>query len=284
MNRSATEKNHIWLEQVIPLSLTLAALLGLTGLLWLVITGLNLLPLGDKISPVLHWGDILIGATIYLKTSVDFAIFMGRLMAGNPGWKNRVAIELGTALGNALGTILILTVWIFFKEIHWLLGLMIFLAALVLFELAAGGLEHLSAWQNESPGKREAYRILGKFLGAILKIIRPLTSRVLPDLRGKLNGKSLPWKHLLWFALTVPFLLGLDDFAGYVPLFNLVNVFGFSVGVLAAHTALNIALFINPGKTAAAVRNAWISFFGTLAFIALAFWGLIEVGRIIFAG
>ena len=35
-------------------------------------------------------GDILIGLTIYLKTSIDFAVYIGRLMAKYPGWKNRV--------------------------------------------------------------------------------------------------------------------------------------------------------------------------------------------------
>ena len=270
-------------EQSIPLILTLVVLAGLSVLLWLVIKTVNFFPVADKISPILRWSDILIGATIYLKTSVDFAIFIGRLMSTNPGWKNRIAIEIGTALGNALGTILILTLWIFFKEIHWLLAIMIFLAALVLFELAFGGLEHFVSWEGEGKFKRAMYLSLDKFLSAILKLIQPLTSRILPDLGKKMNNNNkFPWKSLLWFSFTIPFLLGLDDFAGYVPLFNVVNVFGFSIGVLGAHTILNIALFINPAKTTAVVRNAWVSFLGTLAFIGLAIWGLVEVVKIIF--
>lgn len=71
-------------------------------------------------------------------------------------------------------------------------------------------------------------------------------------------------------------ILRLDDFAGYVPLFNLVNVFGFAVGVLAGHTILNLFLFLNPDKTVSVVKNPLISFFGALAFVGLAIWGVRE--------
>ncbi len=279
---SLIKKPGLVVEQIIPLALTLVVLACLSALLWLTVKGLNLLPAAGNISPVLRWSDVLVGAIIYLKTSVDFAIFMGRLMSANSGWKNRIAIEIGTALGNTLGTILILVLWIFFRQIHWLLAIMIFVAALVLFELAYGGLEHFVSWEASGGVKRAVYLTLDGFLSVILKITRPLTSKILPDLGKKLKAdESLPWKNLLWFAFTVPFLLGLDDFAGYVPLFSIVNVFGFSVGVLAAHTALNIALFVSPAKTTAAVRNAWVSFLGTLVFIGLAVWGLVEVIHII---
>ena len=46
----------------------------------------------------------------------------------------------------------------------------------------------------------------------------------------------------------------------------MVNVFGFSIGVIGAHMLLNIALFINPQATVKAVRNEWVSFIGALAF------------------
>ena len=63
-------------------------------------------------------------------------------------------------------------------------------------------------------------------------------------------------EKLLLFSFSVPFILGLDDFAGYVPLFNIINVFGFSLGVIGAHMLLNIALFIN-GCYCQIVRNEW---------------------------
>jgi hypothetical protein len=269
-------------SQALPLVLTLVVLAVLSSLVILIVHGLNLLPLKEDVALKIRLSDVLIGGTIYLKTAVDFAIFMGRLMTTNPGWKNRVAIEIGTALGNGLGTVIILIVWTFFKEVAWLLGIMVFLASLVLFELAFSSLEHFSNWQSQSVFKKIVFHSLDKTLSAITKITKPITSKVLPDLGEKLRGnETMSWKNLLIFSFTVPFILGLDDFAGYVPLFSIVNVLGFSIGVLAAHTILNIALFISPNITTKVVRNEWVSFLGALAFVGLAIWGLIEVIKII---
>jgi hypothetical protein len=44
---------------------------------------------------------------------------------------------------------------------------------------------------------------------------------------------------------------------------------------------LNMALFISPARTVRAVKNPYISFAGSLAFIGLAFWGLWEVAKIL---
>ncbi|MBI3231719.1 MAG: hypothetical protein HYZ51_01400 [Candidatus Doudnabacteria bacterium] len=276
-----SQKTGLLKQQFIPLFLTVMVFLGLSGLFYLCINALNLIPSPAKISLKVRWYDVLIGGAIYLKTAVDFAIFMGRLMASNPGWKNRVAIELGTALGNGLGTIIILIIWTFFKEIDWLLALMIFLASMVLFELAYASLEHFANWEKTGRAKHVLYQIMNKSLSVAVKLTEPITRKILPDLGEKLKGSQhLPWKKLLVFALSVPFILGLDDFAGYVPLFNVVRIFGFSIGVIGAHMILNIALFINPEATVRAVRNEWISFLGALAFICLGIWGIIEVIKI----
>lgn len=226
--------------------------------------------------------DIVVGLTIYLKTSIDFAIFMGRLMTTNPGWRGRIALEVGTAMGNALGTLVVIALWAVLKHVDFLLAVMVFLASLVLFELAHGGLEHLSAWENSSLVKSMIFKFLHLFLDTIKKFTDPVLAKVLPDLGEKLKGKEgLTWWGLFLFSMSIPFILGLDDFAGYVPLFNVVNVFGFAIGVFTGHTILNIALFISPNRTIIAVKNEYVSFLGTLAFIGLAFYGLYEVWRIL---
>ena len=108
-----------------------------------------------------------------------------------------------------------------------------------------------------------------------------MLGKILPNFSKNLNGeRSLKWTALLIFSLTTPFILGLDDFAGYVPLFSLVIVFGFALGVMAAHMILNIGLFANPDATIKFFKNQWISFMGTVAFIGLACWALIEAVRI----
>jgi hypothetical protein len=219
----------------------------------------------------------LLGLTIYLKTSVDFAIFIARLMEGNPGWRSRVAIEIGTAVGNAAGTIAVLAVWAFFKEVKLLLALMILLAALVLFKLAEDGLEHAKTTDKKYPDWfRRRVDWLEWVLDHINKAIAPVLRYVIP--KFNMGGKQgLRFWSLLGFSFTVPFILGLDDFAGYVPVFNVVNVFGFSVGVVIGHMLLNVLLYLSPAVTIRVVKNPIISVVGSLAFIGLAIWGIVEV-------
>jgi hypothetical protein len=275
MNNRLHPKSVV-LEQLVPLSLTILTAAGLCGVLWLEVAVLNTVAQA-RIVPTLRIGDILLGLTIYLKTSVDFAIFIARLMEGNPGWRSRVAIEIGTAVGNAAGTIAVLAVWAFFKEVKLLLALMILLAALVLFKLAEDGLEHAKTTDKKYPDWfRRRVDWLEWVLDHINKAIAPVLRYVIP--KFNMGGKQgLRFWSLLGFSFTVPFILGLDDFAGYVPVFNVVNVFGFSVGVVIGHMLLNVLLYLSPAVTIRVVKNPIISVVGSLAFIGLAIWGIVEV-------
>lgn len=273
-------KESTLISQGIPLALTLVIFIILSGLLYGEIKLLNLFTDTDIVAH-LQWGDILVGMTIYLKTSVDFAIFIGNLMAAYPGWKNRVAIEIGTATGNALGTVAVLALWDFFRAVEWLLATMIFIAALVLIRLAEDGIEHALEGDKGFPGW--FIRVLETFqkvLNRINTTVDPFLSLIIPHVSMK-SSKNLTWWGLFASSFTIPFILGLDDFAGYVPVFNIVNVFGFSIGVLAGHMILNLFLFLSPKKTIAIVKNPVISFIGSLAFIALALWGFWEVYKIL---
>lgn len=276
------EKTSLFYQQAIPIGLTMVVFAALASALYFLIGILNrFVPASQAVQVHFHWPDILAGMFVYFKTSVDFALFIGRLMQSNQGWRKRIAIEIGTALGNAVSTMIVLCLWVIFKELHILLGLMTLLAALILFEMADEGLSHFGHWRFAREPQRTLYIIIRGFLDAVLKVVRPLTSRIVPNLSEKLGGdEHLKWKQLFIFSLTIPFLLGLDDFAGYVPLFSIVNVFGFALGVLAAHMLLNIALFIKPEATIKFVKNQWISLLGSLAFIGLAIWGIIEAIRI----
>ncbi len=233
----------------------------------------------------IRWVDVLIGLTIYLKTSIDFAIYMGHLMSRNPGWKSRVAIEIGTAVGNAGGTFLVLAIWAFFKEVRWLLALMIFLASLVLFKLAEESLEHAQDKDSYYPSWfQKMVNILERGLQAVNTMVLPILKYVIPDLRLSSESQGLRFWPLFVLAFTVPFILGLDDFAGYVPLFHVVNVFGFAIGVFGGHMILNILLYLSPQRTIQIVKNPVISFFGSIVFIGLGIWGLFEVIRLLSHG
>lgn len=279
---ATNNSQRLFPDQLVPLLLTGVAFAAVTAFLYGEILLLNKTVISrERIIPVLRWSDILIGMTIYLKTSIDFAIFMGRLMAKHPGWKNRVMIEIGTALGNALGTLLILVLWDVFREVRLLMAAMIILAALVLFRLAEEGLEHIKDEQGHYLitlfGFAPAYE---RILSNVNKAIAPIINKIVPKTSMREHGE-IGFKALFFFSLTIPFILGLDDFAGYIPLFNVVNVFGFATGVFLGHMILNIFLFLSPQHTISAVKNPWISFAGSIAFVGLAFWGLFEAAKLI---
>lgn len=275
MRMTEIHEESIWKGQVIPVVLTGVVCACLVLLLRALILGLNLLTPTDVILKVNPW-DIVVGLTIYLKTSIDFAIFIGSLIARFPGWKARVAIEIGTALGNALGTLIVLIVWAFFKEVHWLLAIMIVLAALVLFRLAQDGLEHVQEEKKTYP--EWFYQLKDSFafvLGKINTFIDPVLRFLVPHISTK-EQKTRSLLSLFGLAVTIPFILGLDDFAGYVPLFNIVNVYGFGIGVFLGHMILNIFLYISPSRTIRLVKHPIISFVGSVVFVLLALWGLKE--------
>ncbi len=267
-------------NQIIPVSLTVVVFFFLVLLLWLQILGLNYFTETD-IQIRIDWVDVLVGMTIYLKTSIDFAIYIGNLMSRNPGWKSRVAIEIGTAAGNAAGTMAILLLWDFFREVRWLLFIMILLAALVLFKLAEEGLEHAKTEDKKFPRWfTKTVDMLEHWLSLLNKAIAPVLRFVIPNVSMK-SGTHLRFWPLFLLAFTVPFILGLDDFAGYVPLFSVVNVFGFAIGVFLGHMILNVLLYISPERTIKIVKNPIISLLGSIAFVLLGIWGLYEAVKLI---
>ncbi len=267
-------------NQFLPILLTIATCIFLVLGIYLVIFGLNLLPIQDKIVPSIRWPDILVGLTIYLKTSIDFALFLGNLMQKYQGVKNRIAIELGTACGNGLGTAVILCIWTFFKEIPILLVLMIFLAAIVLFRMAEESLEELLQHYSPPPIIKSCVKFLIRILAAISRVTKPVTSFILPS-SPLIKGTNKTFSGLLVFSLTIPFILGLDDFAGYIPLFSLVDIFGFATGVFFGHMLLTTSLFAAPSITVKVVKHPVVVLFGSVAFISIASLGIIEAAHLL---
>ncbi len=268
-------------DQAIALTLTVVTFLAMVAILWGEIHLLNKVG-SEKIHMHIRPQDILVGMTIYLKTAIDFAIFIGRLMDQNRGLRGRIGIEIGTALGNAVGTFAILAIWAFFKEVNWLLAIMVFVAGLVLFRLAEDGLEHVDHEDKKYP--RWFRRGVQNFEHVILfvnKVTRPFLSKIVPSHSLKVKS-SKTFGALLAMSFTVPFILGLDDFAGYVPLFNIVNVYGFAIGVFFGHMILNIFLYISPARTIKAVKNPIISLLGSIAFVVLGIWGIVEAFKLLF--
>ena len=272
----------IFVEQVIPLSLTVLTFLVLSTTLYGLLLFLNSFLIKDQVILDFRKRDVLIGIAIYLKTAIDFAIFIGNLMHTNPGWKKRVAIEIGTAVGNAFGTFLVLTVWVFFKQIPFLMAIMVFIASIVLFRMAQESLEEFLKQKNSFIKMRMPAYLLQSQLNLVNRLFRPILGFFVPNL-NLTRAKKLSFANLIVFSFTIPFILGLDDFAGYISLFSVINVFGFCLGVMVGHMLLNIGLFTFPKKTVQVVTHPIVLIAGGFAFIALGLWGFLESGKIIYS-
>lgn len=276
-------------KQLIPLLITGITCSALIVVLFFFIQLLNLFPITGKIIPQLRIADMLVGLTIYLKTSIDFALFIASLMTKFTGIKNRIAIEIGTALGNAGGTLFVLLIWTFFKEVPLLMIVMILLASLVLLSLAQEGLNEFEiSIRSTSSGQDITFKILKrivltsqKILHTVNALFHPLLKSIIPHPPKQIADKKT-FFALFLFACTIPLLLGLDDFAGYIPLFNIINVFGFAVGVFVGHMLLNLFLFASPTTTIRIVKQPVIALFGSIAFIGIALWGFVEALKILF--
>jgi len=261
--------------QALPILLTVFTFLVLATLLYGLLLILDSLHLGGPIILDFRRREVLFGIIVYLKTAIDFAIFIGNLMHTNPGWKKRIAIELGTAIGNGLGTFLILILWTLLKTVPVLMIIMIFLAAVVLLRMAQESFEEFLKQRQSFIKLKMPVSLLQDQLNFVNKIFRPILQFFVPNL-NLTKTKKLSFVNLVVFSFTIPFVLGLDDFAGYIPLFTLINVFGFTLGILLGHMLLTIGLFAFPKKTVAVVKHPIVLIIGGVAFIGLGLYGFYE--------
>jgi hypothetical protein len=265
----------ILIEQAFPIFLTFLTFLGLATLLYGLLLILSTINTGSPIILDFRRREVLFGIIIYLKTAIDFAIFTGNLMHSNPGWKKRIAIELGTAVGNGFGTFLILIIWTIFKSIPPLMIIMIFIASVVLLRMAQESFEEFLKQRASFIKLKMPVSLLQDQLNIVNRIFRPILKFFVPNL-NLTKTKKLSFINLVIFSLAIPFVLGLDDFAGYIPLFTLINVFGFTLGILLGHMLLTIGLFAFPKKTVEVVKHPMVLVIGGLAFIGLGIYGFYE--------
>lgn len=272
--------NKRFIEKIIPVFLTVLTFFVLSTLLYGVLLILDSLHLQYPIILDFRKRELLFGILIFLKTAIDFAIFMGNLMHTNPGWKKKIAIAFGTSIGNAFGTFLILTVWTLFKEIPALMVISILLSSVILLKLSEESFELFLKQKRSFIKIRMPVGLLQNQLDFVNSLFRPILKFFVPDL-NLTRTKKLSFINLIVFSFTIPFILGINDFAGYIPLFEYVNVFGFTLGVMLGHMLLTIGLFSLPKKTVGIVKHPIILIGGGLAFLAIGIFGFYEAFKIL---
>ena len=268
------------IEKIIPVILALLTFFILSTLLYWVLLFLDSLHLNYPVILDFRRREVIFGILIYLKTAIDFAIFMGNLMHTNPGWRKKIAIAFGTSIGNAFGTFLILIVWTLFKEIPALMTAGVFISSVILLKLAEENFEIFLKQKKSFIKIRMPVNLLQNQLDFVNNQFRPVLKFLVPDLN--LTGtKKLSFINLIVFSFTIPFILGINDFVGYIPLFEYVNVFGFTLGVMLGHMLLTIGLFLLPKKTVGIVKHPVVLIGGGLAFLAIGIFGFFEAFKIL---
>lgn len=202
----------------------------------------------------------LLGMTIYLKTAVDYAIFVSRLMNNNLGLVPRIAMNAGTSLGAFIGVTMVFIIWAFFNQVPILMFIMLVIAGCILLELGEGSEEHY----KELPEK------IKKPVRLFFKILSPVYKKIiffLPDFST--NDKKRTFWNLFFYSAIIPFILGIDDLAGYMSLMTPTNVFSFLCGIYIADSIIDAFLFMKPEITIKIIKNKWISFIGAIFFITL---------------
>ena len=210
-------------NQLIPITVSLGFFVVFVGLTYLVLQVLNGFDsLTQKFVLGVSLTNVLLGMLIYLKTAVDYAIFVGLLMDKNEGTAKRIAMNAGTSVGAFIGVTLIVVLWSFFKEIPWLMAGLLVLAGAVLFSLGDTSQEHF----QQVP--RKLRRPLELFFDFHRPIVNALTF-FMPD--GDFKPKTMKVWPLFFFSGFLPFLLGADDLAGYMTLITTTNIFGLLIGI-----------------------------------------------------
>jgi len=267
------------IEKFVPVFLSFLTFLVLSTFLYGVLLILGSLNLKYPIILDFSKKEVLFGILIFLKTAIDFAIFSGNLMHTNPGWKKNIAIAIGTSIGNAFGTFLMLIVWSLFKEIPILMIVSILLSSIILLKLSEESFELFLKQKKSFIKIRMPVNLLQNQLDFVNNLFRPLLKFLVPDL-NLTRTKKLSFINLITFSFTIPFVLGINDFAGYIPVFQYVNVFGFTLGVMLGHMVLTLGLFLVPKITVKIVKHPIVLIGGGLAFLGIAIFGFSEAIKI----
>lgn len=246
-------------KQLIPISLSLGLFALFSASTYGILLILNCF-MSEPLALTLTIGQFLLGIFIYLKTSVDYALFVGGLMEQNPGIRNRIAMNIGTQIGCFIGVTAIVVIWSFFREIRWLMAILLVIAGMILIGLGDGSQEHFETLPGWAKRPLEGFFNLTRPLVQIFTFFMP---------ESDMSPQAMKWGKLFLVSGIIPFALGADDLAGYMVLLTATNVFSLLLGIYFGDAIIDIALFAKPEWTVAVVKNRWVAYLGALFFIGL---------------
>ncbi len=115
--------------------------------------------------------------------------------------------------------------------------------------------------------------IFRKNLAKTLTVMHSVTTIFtfwIPEL-GSPKVKKMNLKTLTTWSFLLPFIIGLDDFVGYMGAMTIYNVFSLLVGIYFADILIDILIFVSPTFTKKMVESSILSILAAFAFIYLAY-------------
>ena len=208
--------------------------------------------------------DVAVGFFLYFVTAIDYALVVGRMQSINNGLKARFTMNVFTCLGCFVGVTFVLFLWGLAKEIDWLIVALLFFAGSVMVKLAFESLEYFQEAKNIPP----LFRTLSiKIITFLHDLTKPLTFWI-PELASPKIAK-MPIKKLASWAFLLPFIIGLDDFIGYMGAMTIYNVFSLLLGIYVADIVIDVLIFTSPKLTKKVVEGAILSLLASWAFLYL---------------
>jgi hypothetical protein len=230
----------------------------------------------EKILLEFHLKDFLVGFFLYFITAVDYALIVGRMQTVNRGLQPRFVMNVFTCLGCFVGVTLVLFVWGFAKEIDWLIVALLIFAGSVMVKLAYEGLEYF----ENAPNIAKPIRVLTTQGVTFLHRLTEGLTFWIPELASP-KVKKMRLSQLALWAGVLPFIIGLDDFVGYMGAMTIYNVFSLLFGIYLADIVIDILIFISPKLTKKMVESAILSLLATYAFLYLMYKSYSEAAVII---
>lgn len=220
----------------------------------------------NKIHIVFYPTDFFVGFLLYFVTAIDYALIIGRMQTANPGNKARLIMNVFTCLGCFVGVTLILFLWGFAKEVSLIILPLLIFAGAVMVKLAYEG----RSYYQQSPKINNIVKNLTTATLNVLYYPTRVFSFWLPEL-GSPNVQKMTIAHLAKWSFLLPFIIGLDDFIGYMGAMTLYNTFSLIAGIYFADIVIDILIFFSPKFTSKMVESPYLSLFASYAFLYLAY-------------
>jgi hypothetical protein len=221
----------------------------------------------------LNTPDVTLGAIGYFKTSLEFAIIVGRLLVTYKDFKS-ISVAF-TSIGNLCGTVLVLLIFLISNDLPWLKVVLVMIGSFVLIKMALESFSHIHL---PTYGGEWLKSFVRWFKKSGMKL--PFTGHEdETDTKGNNSELKLTFFAIALNSFMQPFLLGLDDMAVYFSLLTVANTFSICIAIVVSHWLLTSVMLKGSSFVIKVVSDPLFVILGILLFLGLGLHGFFEAGE-----